>query len=61
MCREIIRTVYREGTKRMIEPQGLIINIFFRRVLFEKVQCTGDCGLTGRFAAIEQTSRLKGS
>jgi hypothetical protein len=26
-------------------------------VLFEKVQRTGDCGLTGRFAAIAQTSR----
>ena len=28
----------------------MIIKIILRRVLFEKVQHTGDCGLTGRFA-----------
>ena len=27
----------------------LYIKIIIRRVLFEKVQRTGDCGLTGRF------------
>ena len=35
----------------MIKLSGLIINIFIlRRVLFEKVQHNGDCGITGRFA-----------
>lgn len=35
----------------------MIIILFFRSVLFEEVPYTGDCGITGRFAAIEQTSR----
>ena len=39
------------GIKRKkIRPSGLVIKIILRRVLFEKVQYTGDCRLTGRFA-----------
>ena len=34
-------------------------NIFLRRVLFEKVQHTGDCGLTGRFADNRTSLPLK--
>ena len=37
----------------------MIKNFFIGEVLFEKVQRTGDCGLTGRFAATHQTSRQK--
>lgn len=37
-------------TNWIVKPAGLIINIILRRVLFEKVQHTGDCRLTGRFA-----------
>lgn len=43
----------------MIFLHGSIINPIIRRVLFEKVQDTGDRGITGRFAAITQTSRRK--
>ncbi len=32
-----------------------------RRVLFEKVQHTGDCGLTGRFADDHTNLPLKGN
>ena len=43
----------------IIQPRGLMINLFYRSVLFEKVQRTGVGRLTGRFAAAEQASRRK--
>jgi len=43
---------FEHAVKKSNEFHGfrLIIKIIIRRVLFEKVQHTGDCGLTGRFA-----------
>ena len=44
--------------KRKDNPAlGQIINIFIRSVLFEKVQDTGDCDLTGRSVSSQKTSR----
>jgi hypothetical protein len=38
-----------------------MIKKFLRRLLFEKAQHTGDCGLTGRFADNRTSLPLKGN
>ena len=46
---------------KAIKPFGMMIKGFLRRALFEKVQHTGDCGLTGRFDRNRANLPLKGN